>query len=153
MPALIQMIFTDAPNKNAPTFRRGIRRPVYPFGHRTFHSSESKGPGPHTLARIANKKVQPLDYTHLSVYNVCGGFMAAKRMNITLPEDVVKILKKKTKPGEMSAYIAKAVRHLEKRQSTQQLVRELIDAYSARAQEESPNEWDVTLSDGLADED
>jgi hypothetical protein len=81
--------------------------------------------------------------------------MTVKRMNITLPEDVVKILKKHTKTGEKSAYIAEAVRQYEKRKSTQQLVRELMRAYSIRAEEQDDqevNDWDTTLSDGL-DED
>ena len=80
--------------------------------------------------------------------------MAVLRMNITLPDDVVKILKKRTKPGEKSAYIAEAIRYFEKRQSTGLLVRELVEAYSARAIEPAElDEWNATLSDGLDDED
>ena len=77
--------------------------------------------------------------------------MSVVRMNSTLPDDVVKILKKKTKTGEKSAYIAEAVRQYDVRQSAQQVVRELMRDYSARAEAQT-GDWDSTLMDGL-DED
>ncbi len=79
--------------------------------------------------------------------------MGVTRMNITLPDDVVRILKKKTKAGEKSAYIAEAIRQHEKHQSARKLFRELIEAYSSRGEDQGElKDWDSTLQDGL-DED
>ena len=60
--------------------------------------------------------------------------MGAVRMNITLPEDVVKILKKKTKSGEMSAYIAEAIRCLAKSETQENLIKRMIEGYQASNQ-------------------
>jgi hypothetical protein len=75
--------------------------------------------------------------------------MGAKRINITLPEDVIQILKKKTKSGEKSSYIAEAIRAYSKKQSKQMFAQEMIKGYQATAREDiQENEfWDETLSD------
>lgn len=67
--------------------------------------------------------------------------MGVVRMNITLPEDVVKILKKKTKAGEKSAYIAEAVRSYSKNESKEDLIKRLIADYSSYTLEEEDREW------------
>jgi metal-responsive CopG/Arc/MetJ family transcriptional regulator len=57
--------------------------------------------------------------------------MGAVRINITLPEDVVKILKKKTKSGERSAFIAEAVRFYAKNESQEELMKRMIEGYQS----------------------
>lgn len=57
--------------------------------------------------------------------------MGAVRMNITLPDDVVKILKKNTKAGEKSAFIAEAIRSFAKNESQQDLIKRMIQGYQA----------------------
>lgn len=57
--------------------------------------------------------------------------MGAIRMNITLPNDVVKILKKKTKSGEKSAFIAEAIRVYAKKESQVDLIKRMIEGYQA----------------------
>lgn len=57
--------------------------------------------------------------------------MGAVRINITLPEDVVRILKKKTKSGEKSAYIAEAIRSYAKNESQETLIKRMIEGYQA----------------------
>jgi metal-responsive CopG/Arc/MetJ family transcriptional regulator len=76
--------------------------------------------------------------------------MGVKRVNITLPEDVVQLLKKNAKSGEKSSYIADAVRAYSKKQSKQMLVQEMIRGYQATAQEDlqDAESWDETLEDG-----
>jgi len=49
--------------------------------------------------------------------------MAAVRVNMTLPEDVIKLLNRKAKPGEKSAYIAEAVRQYAKKESQEELIK------------------------------
>lgn len=79
--------------------------------------------------------------------------MGVKRFNITLPEDVIQILKKKTKSGEKSSYIAQAVRAYSKNQSKQLFAQEIIKGYQATAKEDlEENEiWNETLGDGSTD--
>lgn len=57
--------------------------------------------------------------------------MGAVRMNITLPEDVVKILKKKSKTGEKSAFIAEAIRVYAKNESQKAIIKRMIAGYQA----------------------
>jgi metal-responsive CopG/Arc/MetJ family transcriptional regulator len=57
--------------------------------------------------------------------------MGVVRMNITLPEDVVKILKKKTKSGEKSAFIAEAIRFYAKNESQEDLIKRMIEGYQS----------------------
>jgi hypothetical protein len=57
--------------------------------------------------------------------------MGVTRMNITLPEDVVKILKKKTKAGEKSAFIADAIRQFAKNESQEDLIKRMIEGYNS----------------------
>lgn len=57
--------------------------------------------------------------------------MGVVRMNITLPEDVVKILKKKTKSGEKSAFIAEAIRSFVIKESQEDLIKRMIEGYQA----------------------
>lgn len=57
--------------------------------------------------------------------------MGVVRMNITLPEDVVKILKKKTKAGEKSAFIAAAIRSFVAKESQEDLLKRMIEDYQA----------------------
>ena len=76
--------------------------------------------------------------------------MGVKRINITLPEDVIQILKKKTENGEKSSYIADAIRAYSKKQSKQMFAQEMIKGYQATAAEDlGENEaWNDTLNDG-----
>ena len=79
--------------------------------------------------------------------------MGVVRMNITLPEDVVKILKKKTKSGEKSAFIAQAIRSFVMKESQEDLIKRMIEGYQASnnlSQEDS--EWLDTDLSGDSDE-
>lgn len=67
--------------------------------------------------------------------------MGAIRMNITLPEDVVKILKKKTKAGEKSAFIADAIRSYTKNESREDLVKRMISDYQSYQLTGEDREW------------
>lgn len=67
--------------------------------------------------------------------------MGAVRVNITLPEDVVKILKKKTKAGEKSAFIADAVRFYAKNESNEALIKRMIADYSSYSLSSEDKEW------------
>jgi len=59
--------------------------------------------------------------------------MGVVRMNITLPEDVVKILKTKTKSGEKSAYISDAIRAYAENESQEDLIKRMIIGYKEEA--------------------
>lgn len=68
--------------------------------------------------------------------------MSAVRMNITLPEDVVKILKKKTKSGEKSAFIAEAIRSFALKETQADLIKRMIEGYeSSNALTDEDQEW------------
>lgn len=67
--------------------------------------------------------------------------MGAVRMNITLPEDVVKILKKKTKFGEKSSFIADAIRSYSKKESQEELIKRLISEYSSYEMNSEDEDW------------
>lgn len=68
--------------------------------------------------------------------------MGAIRVNITLPEDVVvKILKKKTKSGEKSAFIAEAVRFYAKNESKEELIKRMIEDYCSYKLNDEDKEW------------
>ena len=55
--------------------------------------------------------------------------MSAVRINITLPEEVVKKLNKMTKQRERSAYIAAALDFYQKHQHKKNLMEEMIEGY------------------------
>ena len=80
--------------------------------------------------------------------------MSTQRLNFTLPDDVVKILNKKAKDGEKSAFVAEAIRQHSKPKMTKKLIDDLIEGYQARAEEDLKiaREADCTLMDGLTDE-
>lgn len=70
------------------------------------------------------------------------------RMNITVPEDVVKDLRRiKNK----SRYIAVALREKFKIEKKKEMDRILIKAYKAVAKEDAAlaKEWDATVGDGI----
>ncbi|MCM2353291.1 MAG: hypothetical protein NDI63_06690 [Pseudobdellovibrio sp.] len=67
--------------------------------------------------------------------------MGVVRMNITLPEDVVNILKKKTKSGEKSSFIAEAIRSYSKKESQEELIKKLIAEYSSYESSSEDEEW------------
>lgn len=68
--------------------------------------------------------------------------MGAVRFNITLPEDVVKILKRKTKPGGKSAFIAEAVRSFVRNESQEELIKRMIEGYQASSElSDEDTEW------------
>ncbi len=67
--------------------------------------------------------------------------MGVVRVNITLPEDVVKILKKKTKSGEKSAFIAEAVRSYAKNESREMLIKRMIEDYKSYELASEDKEW------------
>jgi len=55
--------------------------------------------------------------------------MSAVRINITLPEEIVKRLNKMTKQRERSAYIAEALEFYQKHQHKKNLMEEMIEGY------------------------
>lgn len=67
--------------------------------------------------------------------------MGVVRMNITLPEDVVSLLKKKTKSGEKSSFIAEAIRAYSKKISQEELIRKLIAEYASYEGTAEDEEW------------
>ena len=68
--------------------------------------------------------------------------MGVVRMNITLPEDVIKILKRKTKSREKSAYIADAIRAYARNETQEELILRMIEGYKAEADStEEDKEW------------
>ena len=80
--------------------------------------------------------------------------MAAVRLNISLPEQTVKKLKKSAKPRERSLIITEALELYFKRDQTKTLIEEMIEGYIARYDEDLAlcKEMDCTLSDGIDDE-
>jgi hypothetical protein len=70
------------------------------------------------------------------------------RMNITVPEDVVKDLRR---IRNKSRYIAVALREKFKMEKKKEMDRILIKAYKAVAKEDAAlaKEWDVTVGDGI----
>ena len=80
--------------------------------------------------------------------------MNAVKINITLPAKTAEKLKKRVKPRERSQVIAEALELYFKNISKEKLVRELIEAYSYRADGKIDDHelWDSTLNDGLDDE-
>ena len=80
--------------------------------------------------------------------------MSSQRLNFTLPEDVVKILNKKAKDGEKSAFVAEAIRQHSNPKMTKKMIEALIEGYQSRAADDLKlvEEADGTLSDGLANE-
>ena len=77
--------------------------------------------------------------------------MNTARLNITLPEDVAKIL---AGVRNKSAYIADAIRQKKKMEDKEELKRTLEAAYKEAVHEdyETYKEWEDTLKDGLEDE-
>ncbi len=67
--------------------------------------------------------------------------MGAVRMNITLPEDVVRILKKKTRAGGKSAFIAEAIRSYAQQESQEELVKRMIEGYQAESLQDEEQDW------------
>lgn len=70
------------------------------------------------------------------------------RLNVTLPEEVAKILKgKKSK----SSYIAEALREKAEHEKKQKLIEELKEGYQATISEdqEIDKEWESTLEDEI----
>jgi hypothetical protein len=67
--------------------------------------------------------------------------MGVVRMNITLPEDVVKILKKKARSGEKSAFIADAIRFYSKNESREDLMKRMIEDYQSYQLTGEDREW------------
>ena len=80
--------------------------------------------------------------------------MGAIRMNITLPFKTAEKLKKRVKPRERSQVIAVALELYFRSAGKNKLVKELIEAYSSRANDGADDQelWDTTLLDGLDDE-
>ena len=80
--------------------------------------------------------------------------MSTQRLNFTLPDDVVKILNKKAKDGEKSAFVAEAIRQHSKPKMTHKLIEALIEGYKSRAADDlkMAHEAENTLMDGLVDE-
>ncbi len=80
--------------------------------------------------------------------------MAAIRVNMTLPEDVIKLLNKKAKPGEKSAYIAEAIRQYARKESQEEMMKRMIEGYVATAKEDLSlfEALEGTETDGIKDE-
>ncbi|HLF17559.1 MAG TPA: hypothetical protein VI749_01535 [Candidatus Omnitrophota bacterium] len=70
------------------------------------------------------------------------------RLNITMPEEVVKQLQK---VPNKSRFIAEAVREKMRNDEMKKLKAELIEGYKASAEEdkEVAAEWDCTVGDGI----
>ena len=81
--------------------------------------------------------------------------MSAVRINVTLPEDIVKTLKEMAGPRGQSSFIAESIRFYSRRLKRQQLIRELEEGYKATAKEDQAinRDFDQTLMDGLENED
>jgi hypothetical protein len=77
--------------------------------------------------------------------------MNTARMNITLPEDVAKIL---SGVRNKSAYIADAIRTKRSIEEKERIKKRLEAAYRESAAEdyESYKEWEDTVKDGMDDE-
>ncbi len=72
----------------------------------------------------------------------------AKRLNITVPEDVADILKG---VKNKSAFISEAVREYKKQKDKEKLIAELKEGYLSTAKEdiELSKDWEVTINDGI----
>lgn len=81
--------------------------------------------------------------------------MSAVRMNITLPEDVIKLLKDHAGPREQSSFIAESVRMRAEQIKKESLILELKAQYEEATSEalKINNEFENTLNDGINDED
>lgn len=77
--------------------------------------------------------------------------MNTARMNITLPEDAVRIL---SGVKNKSAYIAEAIKEKKRLEEKDKARRKLEAAYKMAAKEdyETYKEWQDTLKDGLEDD-
>lgn len=62
--------------------------------------------------------------------------MRSVKVSMTLPEDVIKLLNKKDKPGERSVFIAEAIRHYVKKESQEELIARMREGYTVTAQED-----------------
>lgn len=80
--------------------------------------------------------------------------MGAVRLNISLPTQTAKKLRKKVKARERSAVIAEALDLYFKRDETKSLIEEMIEGYISTREEdlELANEARGTLMDGLENE-
>lgn len=75
-------------------------------------------------------------------------------MNITLPDDVVKLLKRKTKSGEKSSFIAEAIRAYVHRESQEHLIKRMIEGYQASSElTEEDTDWLSADLTGASDDD
>jgi hypothetical protein len=77
--------------------------------------------------------------------------MNTARLNITLPEDVAKIL---SGVKNKSSYIAEAIRGKKRLEEKERLKKKLEAAYKQSASEDydTYKEWEDTLKDGLEDD-
>lgn len=74
--------------------------------------------------------------------------MSTVRMNITLPEDVGRIL---AKVNNKSAYIAEAIKEKKRVEDKAKIRKQLAVAYQKAAEEDydTYKEWEDTLKDGI----
>jgi hypothetical protein len=74
--------------------------------------------------------------------------MSTVRMNITLPEDIGRIL---AKVNNKSAYIAEAIKEKKRVEDKAKIRKQLAVAYQKAAEEdyETYKEWEDTLKDGI----
>lgn len=77
--------------------------------------------------------------------------MNTARLNITLPEDVARIL---SGVKNKSAYIAEAIRERRQLEEKEKMRKKIEAAYREAAKEdyETYKEWEDTLKDGLEDD-
>lgn len=80
--------------------------------------------------------------------------MSAVRINITLPEDVIELLKDHAGPREQSSFIAESVRMRAEQIKKENLLLELKAQYQEASKEalEINSEFEHTLTDGLDNE-
>lgn len=78
--------------------------------------------------------------------------MQTQRINITLPQKVLKLLRSSIPEGQRSHFIARVIEEkLEREKKTKMSLEESLKA-NASYYKKIAKEWEVTLMDGLVDE-
>ena len=76
--------------------------------------------------------------------------MQTLKMNFTVPEDVVNLLKANVEPRKRSAFVASAIQQKLESQELERLTQDLIEGYSLRRDEdkELDAEWEGSTLEG-----
>jgi len=67
--------------------------------------------------------------------------MKMTKINITLPEDVYKILQTKVKSRSKSAFICDAIRNYSKKKSQEKIIKKIVTEYSSYELNNEDKEW------------